>query len=52
MELAKAHGVYLAREVITVLEGKEIVCCVVGIKALRYYGAPRPSDVRVVPLLT
>ena len=43
--LAKQHGVYMAREVIHTLEAAGYVCCVTGIKALRYYGAPRPANV-------
>ena len=43
--LARGHGVYLAQEVIGLLEAAGHVCCVTGVKALRYYGAGRVSDV-------
>nr|OQO29738.1 hypothetical protein B0A51_02285 [Rachicladosporium sp. CCFEE 5018] len=40
----KGHGVYLVQEVIKLLEAAGHVCCVTGVKALRYYGAARVSD--------
>ncbi|KAK4974834.1 hypothetical protein LTR66_006659 [Elasticomyces elasticus] len=40
----KGHGVYMAQEVIELLEAAGHVCCVTGIKALRYYGASRVSN--------
>lgn len=42
---AREHGVYMAREVIQILETAGYLCCVTGIKALAYYGAPRPANV-------
>lgn len=42
---AKGHGVYMAQEVIQLLEAAGHVCCVTGIRALRYYGASRVSNV-------
>lgn len=41
----KGHGVYMAQEVIELLEAAGHVCCVTGVKALRYYGAGRVSNV-------
>ena len=41
----KGHGVYMAQEVIELLEAAGHGCCVTGVKALRYYGAGRVSDV-------
>ena len=42
---AREHGVYMILDVLKVLEEAEIVCCMTGVKALRYYGAARVSDV-------
>lgn len=42
---AREHGVYMAREVVQTLETAGYICCVTGIKALAYYGAPRPANV-------
>ena len=35
----------MVQEVIELLEAAGHVCCVTGVKALRYYGAARVSDV-------
>ncbi|OQO11553.1 hypothetical protein B0A48_03280 [Cryoendolithus antarcticus] len=40
----KAHGIYFVQEVIGILQAVGHVCCVTGVKALRYYGAARVSD--------
>ncbi|KAF2166305.1 hypothetical protein M409DRAFT_23497 [Zasmidium cellare ATCC 36951] len=41
---AEGHGVYMVQEVIQLLEAAGHVCCVTGVKALRYYGASRVSN--------
>ncbi|KAK6434463.1 hypothetical protein LTR95_009352 [Oleoguttula sp. CCFEE 5521] len=40
----KAYGIYFVQEVIGILQAAGYVCCVTGVKALRYYGAARVSD--------
>lgn len=44
------HGTYEAKELIDMLEEHGIICCLVGVSALVFYGAERMRHVCLPPL--
>ncbi len=45
------HGILEALDIIRIIENAGIACCIVGGRALRYYGVPRVASVSSVPML-